>query len=500
MFFDRGATADYDAWKELGNPGWGWDDLLPYFKKSENFTPAAEKFAQEWDISWDISVHGFSGAVQSSYPVFQWSYLKSFFDGWYSLGLTTPKDPGSGNKTGVFWAPSTLNPKDETRSYSRTAHYDRVIQSRPNYHLLTNNAGHKIVIEEGRGVGVTFIHRESLEVKTVKATKEVILAAGSIHSPQILQLSGIGSRVSLRRLGIEPIYHLPGVGQNFQDHPTLYPNFDFQSIPVPNIGTLTSNATYAAEQLELYWSQRQGPYTIVTHGGNTVAFLSLQELTPDYQRIINFAASQRLSGLYTESIDRTVMAGYKAQRSLILRLYNSTLSPVQEIKWNGETAMPLTLVKPLSRGSVSINSSDQLKPPVIDFGTLADPTDLETLIAALRINRALMASSPMQELSPVELSPGANLTTDAELRDALRSLLLPTFSHPCCTCSMMPRNLGGVVGPDLLVYGVEGLSIVDASIMPLIPATHTSSTVYAIAEKAAVLIQERHGLKARQWL
>ena len=338
-------------------------------------------------------------------------------------------------------------------------------------------------------------------MRTVKASKEVILAAGSIHSPQILQHSGIGPRVSLSRLGIEPVCDLPGVGQNFQDHPTLYPSFDcknltndrrvkltislllVQYMPVPNVGMLTSNATYAADQLELYWSRRQGPYTIVTHGGNTVAFLSLRELTPDYERIIDSAASQRLSDLYTDSIDHTVMAGYKAQRSLILGLYNSTLSPVQEIKWNGETAMPLTLVKPLSRGSVSINSSDPLKPPVINFGTLANPTDLETLIAALRINRALMASSPMQELSPIELSPGANLTTDAELQDALRGLLQPTFSHPCCTCPMMPKNLGGVVGPDLLVYGVESLSIVDASVMPLIPAAHTSSTVYAVAEK-----------------
>jgi choline dehydrogenase len=257
---------------------------------------------------------------------------------------------------------------------------------------------------------------------------------------------------------------------------------------VPNLDTLASNATYATEQLELYWSQRQGPYTIVTQGGNTVAYLSLRELTPEYQRIIDLATSQQRLDQYTDDVDHTVIAGYKAQRSLILKLYNSTLSPVQEIKWNGATAMPLTLVKPLSRGSVSINSSDPFQQPLVDFHTLADPTDLEILIAALRISRDLMESSPMQQLSPVELSPGTNLTTDIQLRDALRSLVMPTFSHPCCTCPMMSRDLGGVVGPDLLVYGIEGLSIVDASIMPLITAAHTSSTVYAVAEKVKFLL------------
>jgi len=246
---------------------------------------------------------------------------------------------------------------------------------------------------------------------------------------------------------------------------------------------LTSNQTYAAEQLALYWSNRQGPYTIVNQGGNTVAFLPLPSITSDYQSIVDLARSQSVPSLYPDNYDSSVLAGYEAQRLAILRLYTSTLTSVQETGWNGGSVMPVTLVKPLSRGSITINSTDVLAPPIIDFGTLTDPTDLETLIAALRINRAFIATPPMRELRPVELSPGANLTTDQQLREALRGMIQPTYSHPCCTCPMMPRELGGVVGPDLTVYGVEGLSIVDASIMPLIPATHLSATVYAVAEK-----------------
>lgn len=138
-------------------------------------------------------------------------------------------DPGAGNKTGVFWAPSTLDPTDETRSYARSAHYDRVIESRPNYHLITNSATGRILIDKGRAFGAEFIDRDSLQLRTVKANREVILAAGSVHSPQILQLSGIGPRHVIENLGIEPQMDLPGIGQNFQDHPTVYAAFDCMS-------------------------------------------------------------------------------------------------------------------------------------------------------------------------------------------------------------------------------------------------------------------------------
>ncbi|KAI9767690.1 MAG: hypothetical protein M1840_005562 [Geoglossum simile] len=494
MFFDRASAADYDAWTELGGLGWGWADLLPYFKKSENFTPAAQSFAEAFDISWDDSVHGYGGPVQSSYPVFQFPSIKNFFRAWDSLGVPTPKDPGGGGAGGAFWAPSSLDPTDETRSYARTAHYDRVIASRPNYHLLTNTVVRRIIFNGSRAVGAEFVPRETNQSSRVLARNEVILAAGSVHSPQILQLSGVGPAGLLKSLGIQAVADLPGVGQNFQDHPTLYSAFSFETQPTPNLEMLAANLTYAAEQLALYWSDRQGPYTIVNQGGNTVAFLPLPNITSNYQSIINLAKSQPPTTIYPSSIEPSVLAGYVLQRSIILRLYASTTASVQETGWNGGSVIPITLVKPLSRGSININSTDILQPPLIDFGALEDPTDLEILIAALRVNRAMVASPPMQELTPLELAPGVNLTSDEQLRAALRQQIVPTYSHPCCTCALMRREFGGVVDADLQVYGVEGLSIVDASIMPLIPATHTSATVYAVAEKAADIIKARHSL------
>jgi len=135
--------------------------------------------------------------------------------------VSTPKDPGSGDASGVFWAPSSLDPRDETRSYARTAHYDRVT-SRSNYHLLINTAVRRVVFENKRAAGIECISRQTNQVSTILASKEVILAAGAVNSPKILQLSGIGPDNLLKRLGIKTVVDLPGVGENFQDHPTLF--------------------------------------------------------------------------------------------------------------------------------------------------------------------------------------------------------------------------------------------------------------------------------------
>lgn len=222
MFFGRGSAADYDAWEELGNPGWGWNDLLPYFKKSETFTPAGDDLADRYDIRWDTDVHGRDGPVQVSYPVFVYPEVRNFVDAWHGLGVLTPHDPAAGTARGVFTSPNSLDPKDETRFSSRRAHYDRVIEQRPNYHLLAETAVSRILLEGRRAVGVEMISSDpnNTSVTAVHAKREVILSAG-VHSAQLLQLSGIGNATLMRKHGINTTIELPGVGQNFQDHPVL---------------------------------------------------------------------------------------------------------------------------------------------------------------------------------------------------------------------------------------------------------------------------------------
>ena len=397
-------------------------------------------------------------------------------------------------KSGAFNVPSCLDPKDETRSYARSAHYDKVIQSRPNYHLLPSTAVSKIIIDEGTAKGVEFIDRESGKVSTVGARKEVILAAGAVHSPQILQLSGIGPKALLEPLGIETKADIPGVGHNFQDQPTLYSAWNFTNRDTPSTDTLYQDPSYAASQLDLYWQRRQGSYSIVNQGGNIVTFLPLADITSDYINVIVDAReSADYPSLY-QGLPPEVLAGYESQRESVLSLYASNSTSVQETGWNSGSVMPITLLKPLSRGSILINTTDPLADPVLDWASLSVESDLDIMVAAFRKNRDFMETPAMQELGVIELVPGANVTSYKDLKAAFRGLVAPTYSHPCCTCPMMPWDLGGVVGPDLSVHGVKGLRVVDASIMPIIPSAHLSATVYAIGEKAADMIKASCGL------
>lgn len=246
---------------------------------------------------------------------------------------------------------------------------------------------------------------------------------------------------------------------------------------------LLSDKTFAEEQLALYRTKRQGAYTICANSGNTVSFLPLPVVTAGFRSIINIAKSQFVEVFYPTDVHPSITAGYELQRKLVLDLYATTDTAVIENGFNGGASFPLTLLKPLSRGTVLINTTDPLQPPRIDWGAFTNPADVEIMIAAVRKQRELVATKAMLELGPVELAPGAILTSDEQLRAALRQQVVPTYSHLCSTCSMMKREYGGVVRPNLKVYDLDRLSIVDASIMPLIPSTHTSATVYAVAEK-----------------
>jgi choline dehydrogenase len=240
---------------------------------------------------------------------------------------------------------------------------------------------------------------------------------------------------------------------------------------------------YRAQQLAFYWKNRTGPFTIAKDGGNVVAFLSLPTITTNWRGIVETARSQVLSTIYGSATEATVLAGYSAQRTIVQRLLSGKTAPVIEIGWNTNSIMPITLTKPFSRGTVNIQSTSVYKQPAIDFRVLSDPTDLEMLVAIVNITRALIQTPAMQELLPVENIPGAKFTKTKAIEEAIKENLNPTYVHPCCTASMMKRDFGGVVDEGLLVYGVKGLSVVDASVFPLIPGTHPSATLYALSEK-----------------
>ncbi|KAI7243926.1 GMC oxidoreductase [Hortaea werneckii] len=481
MFFNRGSAEDYDSWEELGNPGWGWKDLLPYFKKSETFTPPSLQIANEYAdiISPDLAPHGTNGPVGSSFPNFQWPIAKNFFQGWNAIGLLTQPQPNAGDANGVIYGPLSLNAKNQSRSSASRAYYRPIARERGNLHLIVGHAASKIHFDRFTARSVDFIRSNT----TIESSKN------PNQTPQILQLSGIGPGNLLEELGIETIVDLPGVGSNFQDQPTMFMQYTYSNYPYPSPEWLTTNETWTNEQLSLYYHNRTGPMTVPFFSGTLVAYLPLQNMTDESDRILHTASRVNTSSLLPINSDSTVLAGYHAQTQILLDRYRSAHTTVQEVAFGGSGSVPVALLKPLSRGSIQINTTDPSKTPLVDFGTFSHPTDLEIAVEAIKKTREFMSSVPMQETGATEIIRGANVTSDDEIAAAIRNFARSTWQHPTSSCSMMRRELGGVVDPSLKVYGVQGLRVVDASIMPLIIGSHTSSTVYAVAEKAADIIK-----------
>lgn len=490
MFFDRGAKEDYDAWEELGNEGWGWEGLLPYFKKAVNFTPPSAEMQKGFNVTYDLSAYGGNGPIQLSYPPFQWPGVKIEWDAFDDLKLKAQKEGANGNAVGRFWVPSSQFPTNQTRSDARIGHYERV-ESRPNYHLLILHKAIKINFNNLTAIGVVIQSRDDPSSKrTVSAVKEVVLAAGAVHTPQLLQLSGVGPKRVLESAGVTTLVDLGGVGQNFQDHPFFFMQYNFTTDVWPNPETLTDNATFAAEAYDEYWANRTGPYSVGI--GNTGAFVPLQNLTSDYQKLASSLSAQNMSAYADATAEKSVIQGFEAQKAILVNRFRSTSSAVMEFPFSASVGPVFALLKPTSRGTITLNTSFPSSEPIVDFRTFSNPIDVDVTIRLLRYARTYFSTPTMAQLGPVEIVPGSAVSTDAEINASLRSVLVqPSFFHPCCTAALGPRDQGGVVSADLLVYGASKLSIVDASVMPMLPGTHLCQTVYAIAEKAADIIKAR---------
>lgn len=496
MAFDRASAADYDAWEQLGNTGWNWNNLLYYFKKSTTLTPPSASNIKAFGITYDASYYGSDGPVHASFPSFEYPDMKSMWAAWKAEGVPLPKEHASGNAVGAYWVPTALQPATQTRSQARNAYYDPV-QNRTNLVLITGKTVNEIIFDQDilkrySAKGVQFKSRSDGSVSQVYASREVILAAGSIFTPQLLQLSGIGPRSVLSAAGIKMKKDMPAVGANMQDHPNANMYFDLRNLTTPNPLSLL-DPTYDASAWEEYKANRTGPIT-QAHG-SSLAFLSLQSITQKWGEIVDVLKSQRhrdfLPSVYD---DAALLRGFKKQRDIIAKLHASKDAAIGEIPIVPFGLAISSLQRPLSRGTVILDATNKYGNPIVQWNTFQNPVDRQIVVEMVRRTRKHWAGQGLAKFSPVELVPGTQAQTDDEIISDLVSqkALQASFAHMSGTCAMMPKSLGGCVGSDLAVYGVNRLSIVDASIIPLLPATHLQATMYAVAEKAADLIKARN--------
>ena len=431
MMYVRGHAWDFDQWEALGNEGWGYADLLPYFRKAENAVddPAGEL--------------GTGGPLQISAPRSPNPLTLAFVEACVATGL--PHNPNYNGATQDGVALTQVNQKQGQR-WSTAAAYLKPAMRRPNLTVHTGAQATHVLFQGRRATGLAYLHNGVKQ--EAQASREVILCGGAVNSPQLLLLSGIGPVDQLRTLGIDVVMDLPGVGQNLQDHPAGAVAHDcLQSITLltaEKIGNVVN-----------YLLRKRGPLT--SNVGEAVAFLRTQVALPAPDIEIIFAP------------------GYF--------LYHGFDNP----KAHGFT-LGVILLRPASRGRLQLRSADPLAAPIIRPNYFAEAQDLQTMVAGIKAARQIAQSTPLTPYRGVETVPGPAATDDAAIGDEIRRRFQSLY-HPVGTCKMGSDPLA-VVDSHLRVHGVDGLRVVDASIMPTLIGGHTHAPTVMIAEKAVELLRK----------
>ncbi|KAK7626270.1 choline dehydrogenase, partial [Phyllosticta citricarpa] len=497
LLWNRGNAGDYDEWETLGNDGWNWDNMLQYFEKSEKFTTdVTASDASTYSIpATDASVHGTSGPVNVSFQQYFYPATQNVYAALNELGVPTDSsDPNNGESAGNSFLPMALDPTSRTRSDARRALYDPV-SSRDNLYISNGQFVTKLNIENVREkkekralpnfriTGVEYGTDAGATRRNIAARREVILAAGAIHTPLLLQLSGIGDESFLSSMNVTTAVDLPGVGNNYQDHFQIatYAPYGNNSFPICESYGADSAADVANR--EEFYSSHTGPWTAGAPNG--VAFPSLKSMSSNYSSIASSAQGQTSGQYLAENLDDTVIAGYEKQKAiLVANLQNENRSQFEILNDNAGH-LTYSVMRPFGRGQVRIRSRNPFDTPVIDPRYGSNPIDLQFFMEALRFNSRLQATNAMSELQPSESYPtAAQVADDAQLMTLIKQAIFTEY-HPTGTASMMPLDLGGVVDARLKVYGTQNLRIVDGSVMPMIPAAHLQACIYGVAEKVS---------------
>ena len=436
MIYMRGQGADYDQWRQMGLEGWGWDDVLPYFRQHEDIFAGRSEF------------HGTGGELRVDEPRVRWEILDAFRNAAEQAGIKRADDFNRGNNEGCCYF--QVNQRNGRR-WSAAHAFLKPALARKNLKLITHALVDRILFAGRDAIGVAILRDGKAE--TVTARREVILSAGTVASPVILERSGIGDSERLRVLGVPVIHHLPGVGENLQDHLQLRCIFEVTGVRTLNVD-YHSHIRRALMALE-YALWRRGPLTMAPSQLGAFAHSTSYYATPNLQFHI---------------------------QPLSLDKFGDPLHAFPAF------TVSVCNVRPSSRGSIHARSRDAAEPPKIATNYLSTAEDRIVAADAIRLTRKIVAAPALARYRPIERKPGGKLTTNAELFHAAGDIGTTIF-HPVGTCKMgTDSDPNTVTNARLQLKGVQGLRVVDASVMPTITSGNTNAPTMMIAEKAAEMI------------
>lgn len=443
MVYVRGNRADYDEWAALGNKGWSYEEVLPYFIRSENHVQA-EKM--------DAGYHGTEGELNVTFPTkFKTPFADAFIGACANVGIPSNRDYNGAKQVGASITQCTI--KDGKRC-SGAAAFLKPILKRSNLTAITRAHVTKIIFEGKKAVGVEYI--KSGKKHTIRANKEIIISAGAFQSPQILMLSGIGDSKTLEAQNIELVHELKGVGQNLQDH--LFFPIGCEA----NVQKGINQYLPVLKQIKPAWDyfvNKKGAMTATLL--EAVAFLNVDGEAAPVNLQLHFAP---------------IWLG---------KDYNYDMYDIKTLPAvDGFTILP-TLLHPKSRGFVSLRSKDPMAPPVVQPNFLTEKEDLDLLVKGLKLALKILEQTPFKKYRK-SLAPQLDFHSEKVLIQHIKKSL-ETVYHPVGTCKMGNDKMA-VVDAELKVHGIENLRVVDASIMPKIVSGNTNAPTFMIAEKAADMI------------
>ncbi len=436
MVYIRGVPSDYDTWAQLGNRGWSWDDMRPYFKSSEAYIGEADDH------------HGDSGPLGVSRPGVKGELSKAWIEGGRQAGYPYTPDFNGVQQEG--FGPIDCTTANGRRSSAAVA-YLRPALSRPNLTLITKAQATRVILEKGKAVGVEYAQKKRRF--EVRASREVILCGGAINSPQLLLLSGIGPADEIAAHGINPLLDLPGVGKNLQDH--LHGAIKVNATKPVSLYSVVKTTALPRHVIHYLFTHR-GP--CATMGLEALAFLKSRPevIAPDLE--YHFAPV-----LY-------------ADHGRII------------LKWHGYMAY-YNMQRPQARGQITLKSADPLAHPAIQPNYFSNEADRRTLRDGFKIAREVFRQPAFDPYRGDEFMPGPEVQTDADIDDYHRATAESIY-HPVGSCKM-GIDEHAVVDPELRMHGLSGLRVVDASVMPRLISGNTNAATIVIAEKAADMILGR---------